>query len=246
MMKIKQIKNKNRHSSFLCLTIGFVLIFITLAGCSYNVKDFNSAPNFSPVRANLGYASGNAASIYPPAPSESQYSLYRSSANSFYRDPRAMKPGDVLTVQIFINDRASFNNKSDLKRDSGSKYTIGAGYSFMNKLAGSIEGESSSQSKGDAKIERQENIRLSIAAIVTDVLPNGNLVINGSQEVRVNNELRVLNIAGLVRPRDISGNNMIDYDKIAEARISYGGHGRMSEIQQPPYGQQLLNQIAPF
>ncbi|AQX18613.1 flagellar L-ring protein precursor FlgH [Bartonella sp. A1379B] len=245
-MQVKQIKSTNKYSSFLYLIIGLTTMSIILASCSYNVKDFNSAPNFSPVRADLGYASSHAASIYPPAPSESRYSLYRSSASSFYRDPRAMKPGDVLTVQIFINDRASLNNKSDLKRDSNSKYTIGAGYSFMDKLAGSIEGGSSSQSKGDTKVERQENIRLSIAAIVTDVLPNGNLVINGSQEVRVNNELRILNIVGLVRPRDISGNNMIDYDKIAEARISYGGRGRMSEIQQPPYGQQLLNQIAPF
>lgn len=89
-------------------------------------------------------------------------------------------------------------------------------------------------------------IRLSIAAVVTDVLLNGNLVISGLQEVRVNYEMRILNITGVVRPRDISGNNMIDYDKIAKARISYGERGHMSEIQQSPYGQQLLNQIAPF
>nr|WP_053943650.1 flagellar basal body L-ring protein FlgH [Bartonella ancashensis] len=223
-----------------------VLVSVVVTSCSYNVKDFNAAPDFSPVRADLGYDSLNKTQAYPSAPRESKYSLYRSSNNGFYRDPRATNPGDVLTVQISINDRASLNNKSDLKRGSGSKYTLGTGESFLRKLAGSIEAESSNQFKGDGKIERRENISLSVAAIVTNVLPNGNLVIRGSQEVRVNNELRILNVAGVVRPRDISGNNMIEYDKIAEARISYGGRGRLSEIQQPPYGQQLLNQIAPF
>ncbi len=247
MMKVKKMKHSQKRSLHFFLKAGISLMLMPLAACSYNPKDFNSAPDFSPVRADLGFAPSRSAHFYPPAPKESKYSLYRPNVvNNFYRDPRAMKPGDVLTVQIFINDRASFNNKSDLKRDSSSKYTVGTEYSFLEKLAGSVEASSSNQSKGDGKVERQENIRLSIAAVVTDVLPNGNLVISGSQEVRVNYEMRILNIAGVVRPRDISANNMIDYDKIAEARISYGGRGRMSEIQQPPYGQQLLNQIAPF
>ncbi|EYS91050.1 flagellar L-ring protein [Bartonella bacilliformis str. Heidi Mejia] len=240
------MKYKNKQYSRLYLVFGIIFTSVIVTSCSYNTKDFNSVPDFSPVRADLGYAPSRTAQTYPLPPRESNYSLYRASGNSFFRDPRAMQPGDVLTVQISINDRASLNNKSDLKSDSSSKYTIGTGYSFMDRIAGSLEGESSNQSKGDGKIERQENIRLSVAAIVTDVLPNGNLIIRGSQEVRVNHELRILNIAGVVRPRDISGNNMIEYDKIAEARISYGGRGRISEIQQPPYGQQLLNQISPF
>ena len=226
--------------------LGLCVSAAILSSCSYNTKDFNSVPDFSPVRADLGYAPSMNPDIYPTKPRESKYSLYRSSSNSFYRDPRAMKPGDVLTVQISINDRANLNNKSDLKRDANGKYTVGATYPLIGKNSGSVNGDSTAHSKGDAKVERKEDIRLSVAAVVTDVLPNGNLVINGSQEVRVNYELRVLNVAGVVRPRDISGNNTIDYNKIAEARISYGGRGRMSEIQQPPYGQQILNQIAPF
>jgi len=85
-----------------------------------------------------------------------------------------------------------------------------------------------------------------VAAIVNEVLPNGNVVISGSQEVRVNFEVRVLNIAGIVRPRDISPKNTISYDKIAEARVSYGGRGRLMEVQQPAYGQQLYDIVTPF
>ena len=87
---------------------------------------------------------------------------------------------------------------------------------------------------------------MSVGAVVTDVLPNGNLIVSGSQEVRVNYELRVLNIAGIVRPRDISKENTIAYNKIAEARISYGGRGRMMEVQQPGWGQQIFDRFRPL
>ena len=105
---------------------------------------------------------------------------------------------------------------------------------------------SQSTSQGQGTIDRSEKIQLAIAAVVSDVLPNGNMVVSGSQEVRVNYELRLLNIAGIVRPRDISKDNTISYDKIAEARISYGGRGRISEVQQPSWGQQIYDAIKPF
>ena len=98
----------------------------------------------------------------------------------------------------------------------------------------------------DGQTARSENLRLSVAAVVTDVLPNGNLIISGTQEVRVNAELRVLTIAGIVRPNDIGASNTISYERIAEARISYGGRGRLTEVQQPPYGHQILDQVLPF
>ncbi|WP_412058304.1 flagellar basal body L-ring protein FlgH [Bartonella sp. DGB2] len=233
------------YKAFLCFA-ALVIVPSLVAGCSLNPKDFNRVPEFSPMRADLGYSSSANSDIYLKRPQESNYSLYRPQSQGFYRDPRAMKPGDILTVQIAINDRANLNNKTEVKKDGEAKYSLGASYSFIKGLSGSVEGDSKSQAKGDASVARQENISLSIAAVVTNVLPNGNLVINGSQEVRVNYELRVLNIGGIVRPRDISAYNTISYDKIAEARISYGGRGRMSEVQQSPYGQQLLNQFAPF
>ena len=106
--------------------------------------------------------------------------------------------------------------------------------------------DSKTKTNADGATERSETIELNVAAVVTDVLPNGNLVIKGSQEVRVNYELRVLTIAGIVRPSDIGGQNTISYERIAEARISYGGRGRISEVQQPAYGQQILDNVLPF
>ncbi|TIV92058.1 MAG: flagellar basal body L-ring protein, partial [Mesorhizobium sp.] len=105
---------------------------------------------------------------------------------------------------------------------------------------------SSTETNADGEIKRSEDIELNVAAVVTEVLPNGNLMIRGSQEVRVNYELRVLTIAGMVRPSDIGAENTIPYERIAEARISYGGRGRASEVQQPAYGQQVLDQVLPF
>jgi len=230
------------------LIVSPLLLSLSLAGCQQAVRDFNRAPEFSPVRADIGYKEHRAdvASSYSHQPRSQKYSLYRANNASFYRDPRATGAGDVLTVLISINDRANLNNKSDVKRNSQSGLGIGGGWGWLKGFGGDASANKTTSSKGDGKVERREDIRLSVAAIVSDVLPNGNLIINGSQEVRVNNELRVLNITGIVRPRDIAGNNTIAYDKIAEARISYGGRGRMSEVQQPPYGQQLFHHISPF
>ncbi len=105
---------------------------------------------------------------------------------------------------------------------------------------------SGSTSEGSGSIRRNEEIELKLASVITDVLPNGNLVIYGRQEVRVNFEVRELAIAGIVRPEDITSANTISYEKIAEARISYGGRGQITDVQQPRYGQQLYDIIFPF
>lgn len=225
-----------------------------LAGCATHPEEIGRAPALSPVAANLGLENNSRYSGYPANPGQASYSLWNQRSTNFFKDPRAAEPGDVLTVVISINDRANLDNKTDRERVSKGIYGAGGAFStssFSGAGAGgdmdaSVNTHSDSKSKGKGTIERSEEIRLQVAAIVTDTLPNGNMVIRGSQEVRVNNELRVLNVVGVVRPRDISGNNTISYDKIAEARISYGGRGRLSEVQQPPYGQQILDQVSPF
>ncbi|MCX7900223.1 MAG: flagellar basal body L-ring protein FlgH, partial [Methylocystis sp.] len=111
---------------------------------------------------------------------------------------------------------------------------------FSNEIA------SSTSSQGQGSINRSEQIRFSIAAVITAVMPNGNLVLHGSQEFRVNHELRVLTVGGIARPRDISKDNVISYDKIAEARVSYGGRGRLTEVQQPAWAHQLYDIATPF
>lgn len=227
---------------------------VLLAGCATKPEEIGRAPDLSPVAANLGMDRNPQYGGYPSRPAKASYSLWDQRSTNFFKDPRAATPGDVLTVVISIDDKANLDNKTDRQRVSKGLYGAGGAFS-TSSLSGAAAGgdmdasvntHSDSKSQGKGTIERSEEIRLQVAAIVTDTLPNGNLIIRGSQEVRVNNELRVLNVAGVVRPRDISGNNTISYDKIAEARISYGGRGRISEIQQPPYGQQILDQVSPF
>ena len=166
-----------------------------------------------------------------------------------YRDPRAMRIGDLLTVIISMNDKATLDNKTDRSRDSQTKF----GADFMAEFLpwskkGALDANVNSQTstKGTGKIDRTEEVKFSVAAVVVDVLPNGSLLISGSQEVRVNYEMRVLNVGGIVRPLDITRNNTIAYEKVAEARISYGGRGRLMEVQQPGWGHQIYDQVVPF
>lgn len=231
----------------------FILVasLVGVAGCANNFRDLNRAPAMSPVGAGVGQTfSVTDPAYYPTQPKPQQYSLWQDRQAGFFRDPRAANPGDVLTVIIRLDEEAKFDNKSNRSRASSQVYGATADISGSGISGGDISGtldlNSDTKSKGEGKIERSEKIDLRVAAIVTNILPNGNMVIQGSQEVRVNYELRILNVAGVVRPRDISGSNTISYDKIAEARISYGGRGRQSEVQQPPWGQQVLDTVAPF
>jgi flagellar L-ring protein FlgH len=167
---------------------------------------------------------------------------------------RAIKIGDVVTVKIQINDKASLDNTLNSSRNANVGLTSSADFDFSfgaangptgsGKLDGNLDRTTSTDSKGT--IDRSETINLLVGAVVSQVLPNGNLVISGSQEVRVNYELRVLNVQGVIRPRDIATDNSISYEKIAEARISYGGRGPVMQIQKPAYGQQILDILAPF
>lgn len=221
-----------------------------LAGCGANLAEIGKPPEMSAVGAGLEPASATAYA-YPqtPAPPVKRFSLWDDRQSHMFKDARALSTGDILTVLISINDKAALSNESDRSRTAnrsldldGSYDVAGAGSSAS---AGANIGSTTTHS-GTGETVRSEKIQLQIAAVVTDVLPNGNLIIRGSQEVRVNAELRVLTIAGIVRPADIGGQNSIPYERIAEARISYGGRGRLTEVQQPPYGQQFLDQVLPF
>ena len=166
-----------------------------------------------------------------------------------FQDPRAHRIGDLVTVKIAINDSASFNNKTGRSRVSKSDYGLTAKVDndvISKNLSASAALNGDTISNGQGTTIRSERIELLVAALVTGVLPNGNLVLTGSQEVRVSHELRLLSIGGVIRPQDISRDNSITYDKIAEARIAYGGRGRLTEVQQPSYGQQLLDQVMPY
>ncbi|MGE0212594.1 MAG: flagellar basal body L-ring protein FlgH [Parvibaculaceae bacterium] len=218
-----------------------------LGGCATDFADFNQQPHLTQVGAGL----------MPPRTEKVAYNeempggplSWEGTSADLFRDRRAMRRGDLLTVRIGIDDKAKIDSNSERKRDSKLSAGFGISADFLPAKI-PTEGEASvnskSESKGEGSIDRSEKIELSVAAVVTDILPNGNLLISGSQEVRVNFEVRVLTIAGIVRPQDITRDNTVTYEKIAEARISYGGRGRISEVQQPAWGQQLFDIFTPF
>ncbi|SDQ92614.1 flagellar basal body L-ring protein FlgH [Pseudovibrio sp. Tun.PSC04-5.I4] len=228
------------------------LAAISLAGCNA-MKNIGQEPQLTPLGQGL---QPNVSSL-PATPSKTggranraYHGLWTDGEQDFFRDPRAKQIGDVLTVAIKINDKAKLDNSSERKRKSERSTGLKGAFSWADVDAGeagaSFTGSGATSSKGEGAIDRSEEIDLSIAAVVTKVLANGNLIISGQQEVRVNYEIRVLSVAGIVRPEDITGRNTIPYDKIAEARVSYGGRGRVTEMQQPSVGQQLLDIISPL
>jgi flagellar L-ring protein precursor FlgH len=226
----------------------------TLAACAVNPADIGREPHLTPVGAGLRPDRVPILSQPAPAPVfRPGNSVWQDGSAELFRDPRAMKIGDVVTVKISIKDKASLDNTSNRSRNSNKTLGISGSYSIDTR-ATKTEGQgefdasinSKTASKGEGAITRSESIELLVAAVVSDVLPNGNLVISGTQEVRVNYEVRVLSVAGVVRPRDIATDNTISYEKIAEARISYGGRGRIMEVQQPGVGQQILDLFVPF
>jgi flagellar L-ring protein precursor FlgH len=226
------------------------LFALALAGCWQSPSELMREPTFSPVGA--GFVSDATAAIqsaHAPVPQSQTFGP----PPSLYTQPRVERVGDIVTVIILMNDKATLGNASG--RSQTTKDGLAIDYGFNNgsssssssqpaKILGDLSSSSSSQGQGN--IDRSEQIQVSVAAVVTRVLPNGNLVISGSQEVRVNYEMRQMTVAGIVNPSDISLNHTIAYERIAEARISYGGRGRQSDFQQPSWGQQIYDAVRPF
>lgn len=234
--------------------MSLAILAFAFAGCGIDPHQINVEPALTPVGSGLQPTRVAMLATDPPVRTYSRdLSLWRDSSADLFRDPRAMNVGDVVRVKIQIKDKASLDNTTNRKRDSTRDLGINADYDWRaygvrakGKGAFGTNIDSKTETKGEGNIERSENIELLVAAVVSDVLPNGNLVVSGSQEVRVNYEVRVLSVAGVVRPRDIAADNSISYDKIAEARISYGGRGRITEVQQPAWGHQFIDMISPF
>jgi flagellar L-ring protein precursor FlgH len=181
-------------------------------------------------------------------------SLWQPGSTQFFRDSRAWKIGDIIRVVVEIKDNASLNNSTEQNRSGRDSFGTPSLLGLESKLEQKTKINprswasvtSSRNHNGSGTISRKEDIKTEIAARVTKVLPNGNLMLQGSQQIRVNHELREITIAGIIRPKDISSDNSIKTNQIADARISYGGQGVVSDVQQPRIGSQVLDAIAPF
>ncbi len=189
------------------------------------------------------------------APAEAN-SLWRSGSRAFFKDQRAAQVGDIVTILVSITDSATLSNKSNEGRTGAESMGLPNLFGFeaaipkvlakaanLNQL---VSASSSGNSTGTGAIQRAEVVTLRLAGVITQSLPNGNLAVAARQEVRVNNELRELQVSGVIRPQDIASDNTVHHDRMAEARITYGGRGQISDVQRPRYGQQLLDVLLPF
>ena len=230
---------------------------LTLGACSTAMEAVRG-----PELAPIGYPAAliPAQQAYLPAPEARQAasanSLWRTGARTFFGDQRARRIGDILTVTINIDDQAQTQNTTARTRTNDIAGGVSNLFGLENSIGRAFPGgfdpgnmvgmSGSSNANGSGSVSRSEKVSLTIAAVVTDVLGNGNLVIQGRQEVRTNREVRELTVAGIVRPEDISSANTIDHTQIAEARISYGGRGDISRVQATPAAQSLIERFSPF
>ena len=224
---------------------------LLVSACVQDLHDIGQNPALTPVGAGLLDESFAAQqTMVEGRVQQASFSTWNSDKGDLFTDKLAMKPGDILTVLISINDRASLSNDSDSSKTVGRGLNLDGTYSVDGVTGLTTTGNgtvgSTSNFKGSGGTTRSETIEISMAAVVMKVFGNGNLLVRGSQEVRVNSELRVMKVSGIVRPTDIGANNTVPYERIAEARVSYGGRGHISHVQRPPYGQQILNRVLPF
>ena len=228
-----------------------------LAGCG--ASQYNQPPVMSAVsnpRLVAEYQPVASPYVAPAPEVRGPNALWESGSRSFFKNQRAANIGDILTVKVRVNDKATFDNETSSQRKSGRSAGISNIGGFETSLAKVMPGafdasklvgiDSSTDRNGSGSVNRSETLETRVAATVVQVLPNGHLVIEGRQEVRVNYERRDLIVAGIVRPEDVEADNTIDSTKIAEARISYGGTGELTSVVRPRIGDRVLDAIVPF
>lgn len=238
-----------------------VVATVTVGGCQLasRLSEVGDYPELSPItnpQAMPGYRPVNMPMPAPQPAEDNPNSLWRPGARAFFKDIRAKEVGDQLTVRMRLNDSAIWNNKTKRERSDDMGMSVDSMFGYEGKLrklfpnevdnANLVALESNNKTNGTGDINRKEKLELTFAAMVTQVLPNGSLVIRGRQEVRVNYEMRELLLSGIIRQSDIDADNTISHERVAEMRMAYGGRGTVSDLQQPRWGSQILDIILPF
>ncbi|TBW33494.1 flagellar basal body L-ring protein FlgH [Siculibacillus lacustris] len=251
----------SRRSSAVLRSGLLLVLALPLAACGNSLdrlSEIGKAPKLASIddpTTNPGYKPVSMPMPAPEPPAYAPNSLWSRGSRAFFKDQRAHRIGDILTVQVVITDKAQIAN--DTKRTRAETDATGIGGlpgAAVNKLiqhtgataSNLVNNTTNTSAEGIGTVNRSETLQTNVAALVTQILPNGNMVIEGRQEIRVNFEIREMIVAGVVRPEDIGSDNTIDSAKIAEARISYGGRGQLTDVQQARYGTQFLDVIMPF
>src|SRR5258707_5412111 len=241
------------------LLTGAMLVILSAAcGCSAidRISQIGEQPKLAAIENPTSQPGYKPVQMPMPTPEVASYnanSLWRNGSRAFFKDQRAARIGDILTVTVNFADNGNLSNETvrnrTSKEDSGISDFIGAQtITQAHKILPGklLTTDSTSNYDGKGTVARTENLKTNVAAVVTQLLPNGNLVVEGKQEIRVNFEIREVIVAGIVRPQDIQSDNTIDSSKIAQARIAYGGRRPITDVQQPPYGQQGMDRLLPF
>ena len=235
-----------------------MLALLLLAGCGSmeRLSRIGRPPEPSAVQNPTADPAWRPVTMPMPAAQEppiAANSLWRPGSRTFLRDQRAAQVGDLVTILVSISDDAQLQNRTQRTRTGTDTMGLPQIFGMQTRWlpsaaspASLVEAAGAQTTDGNGTVKRGETVNLRLAATVTQVLPNGNLVVSGKQEVRVSAELRELAVQGVIRPEDVASDNTIRHDRLAEARISYGGRGTLSDLQQPRYGQQLMDAILPF
>ena len=239
----------------------FGLIAVSITGCNIltRLSEVGDGPQLTTIVNPVARTDYRPVSLPMPTPQvaeDNPNSLWRAGAKAFFKDHRAKEIGDIVTVKLNLSDSAKLANKTARDRndseDTNVTTLLGLEAEFSKVLpqainpASILSFDNVHSTEGDGEIDRSETINLTFAAVVTQILPNGSLVIVGRQEIRVNSELRELMVTGVIRPSDIDSDNTISHEKIAEMRVAYGGSGTLSQLQQPRWGTQIWDIIFPF
>ena len=256
------MRNNNNNKTKMIQTVMLLTAaaaLLSACGAVDRIGNIGAEPEMSKITNPVTDRDYQPVSLPMPAPKRGETqmnSLWASDRQAFFKDQRASDVGDIITVLIDISDEAELENETERTRNASESAGLNSLLGYEQALdrvlpeaidnTDLVDGGADSAFNGSGSIEREEEIAVRMAALITQVLPNGNLVIHGQQEVRVNYEKRILRIDGVIRPEDITVDNTISYDQIAEARIVYGGEGQITDVQQPRYGQQLYDIIFPF
>jgi flagellar L-ring protein precursor FlgH len=242
-------------------SVCLAVLGFALSACSAvdRLENIGEAPKLAPITNPVmqkGYQPVTMPTEQAPAGPRMANSLWTPGSRSFFHDPRASHVGDILTIDITIADAAKLSDTTSRTRANSDDANLTNFFGLESELANALPNAadpsslvkmgSNTSNVGAGSVNRSENVNLTLAGLVTQVLPNGNLVVNGHQQVRVNYELRDLQISGIVRPEDITSNNTVNLSQIAEARVSYGGKGQITDVQQPRYGSQVFDVLMPF